>query len=401
MSEEELFNMNKVAFAQLGRRYQYKYAEILFKENQLFKLYTDFWFPIDFKKGFNSKLFKSIIERRNSMIPNQLVESFNFLGIKQSYELRKCNDINELSLVLTKYGEKFSTMQKKYEIADTIIGMCSESLEIFTHYKDKGKETILIQYDSADDEYIFSDEKNKFPDWKSSFFNRSKKYYSRVYREWDLADKIIVNSTWTKNLIINQGACEKKIHVIPLIHEKNSFLLESKSVNKKNTIKVLYVGSIVLRKGVQYLLEATNKLDNNKFEFHIIGSSLISHDTLRSMYPHVNFYEHVPFSDVVHFYKDSDVLVFPTLSDGFGSVQVEAMSYGIPVIATTSCGDVVEHGCSGFLIPPNNSLEIENYLRLFEDDRELLQQMKINAKRRSKDFSLENISNLFIEILKK
>ena len=52
--------MNNIAFAQLGRRYQYKYAEILFKENLLFKLYTDLWFPYELNKRFNSKIVKKI-----------------------------------------------------------------------------------------------------------------------------------------------------------------------------------------------------------------------------------------------------------------------------------------------------------------------------------------------------
>ena len=359
--------MNNIAFAQLGRRYQYKYAEILFKENLLFKLYTDLWFPYELKKQFNLKIVKSIIERRNSNIPNDLVQSFNLLGAKLSYKQRNCEDINELSLLLTKYGEKFSAKQAKYKLADTIIGMCSESLEIFSLYKDKGKKTILIQYDSGDDEYIFSDEQNKFPEWKLSTFNRSEKYYSRIYKEWELADKIIVNSTWAKNMIVKQGACEKKVHIIPLVQEENSYLIENKPVNLKNPIKVLYVGSIVLRKGVQYLLEASKKLSDKKFEFHVIGSTNLSHSKLRLMYPNVIFHEHIPFSEVTQFYKNSDVLVFPSLSDGFGSVQVEAMTYGLPVIASTSCADVVEHAKSGFLIPPNNSIEIEKHLCFFRE----------------------------------
>ena len=257
------------------------------------------------------------------------------------------------------------------------------------------QKTILIQYDSGDDEYIFSDEQDKFPEWKLSTFKRSKEYYLRVYKEWELADKIIVNSNWAKNMIVKQGACEKKVHILPLVQEENSYTVESKPVNLNCPIKVLYVGSIVLRKGIQYLLEVSKRLSDKKFEFHIIGSSNLSHSQLRLMYPNVFFYEHIPFSEVSQFYKDSDVLVFPSLSDGFGSVQVEAMSYGLPVIASTSCAHVVEHGCSGFLIPPNNSIEIEKYLCFLENNREFLQQMKFNAKKRSKDFSFEKISKKF------
>lgn len=390
---------DKIAFSQLGRRYQYKYAEILYKENLLDKLFTDFWFPFDFVSKVHSKALKSVMERRNSNIPNNFVKSFDSLGVKLSLDLRKCKNIYEISLLLVKYGKLFSKKQINRTVSSTSIGMCSESLENFSHYKNKGKKTVLIQYDSANDEYLFSDEVIKFPDWKSSVFKRSNEYYDRVYQEWEVSDKIIVNSSWAKELIIKQGASANIIDVVPLIHDENSFIIDDKKVNVTKPLKVLYVGSIVLRKGVQYLLEAANKLSKSQYEFHIVGSSILSLDVLRFMYPNVNFYEHVPFSEVEHFYKECDVFVFPSLSDGFGSVQVEALSYGMPVIATTACGDVVEHGVSGYLIPPNNSVEIEKHLEFLNNNRDYLHQMKLNSKKRSIDFSVENVSKAFLNTI--
>lgn len=391
--------LNKIAFSQLGRRYQYKYAEILHTENLLEKLYTDFWFPFDVKQKVSSKVVKTMIERRNSNIPNNLVKAYNAMGVQLSIELRKCKDIYEISELLVKFGKLFGEKQLKSTISESVIGMCSESLEIFSRYKENNKHTILIQYDSANDEDVFLDEQSKFPSWKASVFNRAESYYERVYKEWELSEKIIVNSLWAKEMIVKQGASGGKIEIVPLIHDENSFAIDEKPVNSLNPLKVLYVGSIVLRKGVQYLLEATTKLPKANFEFYMVGSSILSHETLRSMYPNVTFYEHVPFSEVEKFYKQCDVFVFPSLSDGFGSVQVEAMSYGMPVIATTSCGDVVEHQVSGYLVPPNNSVEIVKHLEFLCNNRDFLQLMKVNAKKRSLDFTIENLSKKFINIV--
>jgi glycosyltransferase involved in cell wall biosynthesis len=44
-------------------------------------------------------------------------------------------------------------------------------------------------------------------------------------------------------------------------------------------------------------------------------------------------------------------MILPTLSDGFALTQLEALSYGCPVIASERCGDVVQPGMNGWLLP--------------------------------------------------
>ena len=78
--------MNKdISFAQLGRRYDYKYAEIISKFGYLNKLYTDFWTPFNLKgnKLFSNKLF----HRNNINIPFNKIQSYNILGLKLKYDL--------------------------------------------------------------------------------------------------------------------------------------------------------------------------------------------------------------------------------------------------------------------------------------------------------------------------
>lgn len=68
---------------------------------------------------------------------------------------------------------------------------------------------------------------------------------------------------------------------------------------------------------------------------------------------------------------EGGIFVLPSLSEGLPQAMLEAMSYGLPVIATTVGGvpDVVEHGRTGFLVEPGNSGEIRKYLeRLLSDE---------------------------------
>jgi len=54
---------------------------------------------------------------------------------------------------------------------------------------------------------------------------------------------------------------------------------------------------------------------------------------------------------VSDWYRSADVFVLPTLSDGFAITQIEAMSHGLPVIATPNCASVVENGVDGLWCP--------------------------------------------------
>jgi glycosyltransferase involved in cell wall biosynthesis len=392
--------IKKIAFCQLGRRGHYGYAQILYKENILGSLYTDFWYPF---YGFNPKFkfLDKIVSRKNIEIPNSIVKSYNFFGIELSHKIGKAKSIFELSEVLARYSKKFGLKVIKEIKEDIVIGYSSECLEIFEFYKSINKCCVLIQYDAGNDEFIFENEKFNYETFGDSLFKRSKLYYDRIYKEWQLADKIIVNSNWTKKCIINQGAIESKIIVFPLVFESKVTNYTKTNFNNKK-LKVLFVGSIVLRKGIQYLNEAAKILSENEYEFHAFGSSLIPHSTLQEQNPRISFHPFVSQMELKKIYMQFDVLVFPSLSDGFGSVQLEAMSYGLPVIATSACGDAVIDGVNGFVVEPKDINGIVNSLETLNSDRKLLAEMSANASKRVNEFSITNqafnFTNIFSDL---
>ncbi|WP_419836069.1 glycosyltransferase [Endozoicomonas atrinae] len=63
-------------------------------------------------------------------------------------------------------------------------------------------------------------------------------------------------------------------------------------------------------------------------------------------------------------YSRKDILVMPSLSEGFPFVMLEAASYGVPIIATDVGGisDFVEHGVNGYLVSANNFNQINDYI---------------------------------------
>ena len=90
-------------------------------------------------------------------------------------------------------------------------------------------------------------------------------------------------------------------------------------------------------------------------------------------------------------YQANDVFLFPTLSDGFGMTQLEAMSHGLPVIATDRCGSVVQHGVSGLLVPPADTRSIVEALAMLKSDPNRLEALSNAALARSQEFTSERI----------
>ena len=89
--------------------------------------------------------------------------------------------------------------------------------------------------------------------------------------------------------------------------------------------------------------------------------------------------------------KNHDVLLFPTLFDGFGLVITEALSQGIPIITTIHSGgpECIRHGIEGFLVPIRDTYSIIECLDHLDKDRDRLRCMKEACLQRSKYLSFQ------------
>jgi glycosyltransferase involved in cell wall biosynthesis len=79
--------------------------------------------------------------------------------------------------------------------------------------------------------------------------------------------------------------------------------------------------------------------------------------------------------------RESHLLVVPSSYEGFGIVYLEAMRFGLPVIAGDAGGprEIVSHGVNGFLVPPSDPAALTRYLEAFIKNRSLLRQMSLAA----------------------
>ncbi len=121
-------------------------------------------------------------------------------------------------------------------------------------------------------------------------------------------------------------------------------------------LRVLFVGGVGQRKGIKYLLEAARKLNSAAVEFRVVGPLPSDLSPLKPYANHVQWTGRMDQAGVVREMQAADVLVLPSVFEGFGLVIPEAMATGLPVIASThSIGpEIIRQGREGFVIEPDD-----------------------------------------------
>ena len=139
-------------------------------------------------------------------------------------------------------------------------------------------------------------------------------------------------------------------------------LISHKPFKKTPSPKIIYVGRVSKEKNLEVLCEL-----QDKFEITIVGDGPIL-NRLKEKYPKINFTGYRFGQDLADIYKEHDVFCFPSKTDTFGIVMIEALANGLPIAAFRVTGpvDIVEEGKTGYL---GDDLE-ENILKCLKLDRE-------------------------------
>ncbi len=199
----------------------------------------------------------------------------------------------------------------------------------------------------------------------------------REEEQYAIADCITVPSNFAARSFIEEGVPAEKIRVIPYGVRLDSF--RSVGHPAPDTFEVVFVGQISLHKGVPYLLDAFARLRHPRKRLRLIGGLMSDMRPVLERLPRsqVELLGAVPKSDLPQYMSTSHVLALPSIDEGFGMVQGEAMACGCPVISTTSSGaeNLFTDGVEGFIVPPRDPAALAGRLQQLADDSQLQQQM--------------------------
>jgi glycosyltransferase involved in cell wall biosynthesis len=277
----------------------------------------------------------------------------------------------------------------------TVFAYSYAAQDIFKFAKDRGWRTVLGQIDPgpAEERIVAGLHKSSTLDRRErgqiafpGLFKLSapKSYWDNWRVECSLADHIVVNSDWSKDALLREGIAPEKIRIIPVAYEaandSRSFQRHyPRAFSRERPLRVLFLGQINLRKGVEQLLDAIEILSGEPVEFWFVGPTQIRVRQHLRLHPQVRWFGVAPRVDVDSYYRDADVFVLPTHSDGFGLTQLEAQSWKLPVIASRNCGEVVRDGFNGVILAEVSGRAIADVLLQFLRVPEALSAMSVRS----------------------
>jgi glycosyltransferase involved in cell wall biosynthesis len=175
----------------------------------------------------------------------------------------------------------------------------------------------------------------------------------RVEREYELADRVRVSSLWAKHSMAAHGVADEKIYAFDQPLNLSRFRPSDDTRAPEGPLRVCFVGSLDLRKGFVYLLRAMKFLGPRLVKLEIVGAT--GDRWCRKLFDseRTGLDMECTQGDPVPAYHRSELLVLPSLEDGFGFVVGEAMACGLPVIVTDCCGasEWVRPDETGWVIP--------------------------------------------------
>lgn len=259
------------------------------------------------------------------------------------------------------------------------------------------------------------------------FFNISYIVYchgSDVYLPWKFkkiisrlvlqnADAVVVLTQDMKKEIESFGFNLKNIFIISNGINIEEFKNFSKT-DARRELKIqdtenitLFVGSLKVVKGVEYLIEAMNivKERNQNVQLLIAGDGeqkerLKKLSEKLDVEDSIKFLGRVESSKIPEYMVASDVFVLPSLSEGLPVVVLEAMASGLPIIATKVRGvpEIVEDGQNGFLVDPKNPEQIAEKILFLMSHNNVRENISVNNKKDSEKYSWDLIVNQLIKV---
>lgn len=409
-----LLSPKSVLIAHPGTQHSHQTALGLYKAGILQKFFTGFFYtPNNALKLLFSILPKEIaislqnqlLRRRRADLPAGALRSFPFFDLAALITakipaLRFASDyfiylhrkffiynlLHQIRLLQPKVFIGYEgSASKSFQLCSKL-GIC-KILDHTTGSVFKGKE-------------IYLQESKAFPDLAMNLsINKPAIYYDQHQLELDLADGILVASNYVRENLIEHGVAKDKIYLLPYGADLQAFSAPKRSFTNKK-IRLLYAGVISQHKGIMYLLQAFQQLDQNSVKLTLAGKNLLPEGFSQSLLSGVEILNHLPKADLVELYQQSDIFVFPAIHEGSSMVVYEAMASGLPVITTPNAGSIIQDGKDGMLVQTGDVEALKNKIMLLVNNPQIRTKIGSQAIESVKNYSWEKYHDRLNKIVK-
>jgi glycosyltransferase involved in cell wall biosynthesis len=204
---------------------------------------------------------------------------------------------------------------------------------------------------------------------------------SKEEDEYRLADRLLCPSEFTMQTFLDRGfsAAQLARHIYG--YDPSVYYPRNDAADPNRGLAVLFVGVCAVRKGLHFALDAWLRSPAHRDgTFLIAGEFLPAYrDKLASQLSHPSVRVLGHRNDIPDLMRNSDILVLPSIEEGFGLVCAEAMGSGCVPLVSEVCTDLCRHMHNALVHPVADVDALTQHLTCLHENREFLAQLKARA----------------------
>jgi len=251
-------------------------------------------------------------------------------------------------------------------------------------------------------EEILDQEAELEPQWAGTLSHRQfvdrRRRQERKDGELQLASRIVTASSFTRDSLLKYPGTLAPISVIPYGAPTPT---DVRQARRQGPLRVLFVGGLSQRKGISYFFDAVQSM-GHAIDVTVVGLKVGESEARDHALEKVSWIPTAPHARVLELMRDADVLVFPSLFEGFGLVLTEALSQGLPIIATphTAAPDLITDGVEGWIVPIRSADAIRSRLEILIDDISLARHMGEAALERARRLEWSSYGSAIVHLVR-
>jgi glycosyltransferase involved in cell wall biosynthesis len=207
--------------------------------------------------------------------------------------------------------------------------------------------------------------------------------------EYELADFILCPSDFVARTFVDQGVARSKLLRHAFGFDENVFYPCGEPPKTRLGLKMLFVGVCAVRKGLHFALDAWLKSPASETgAFLIAGEFLPAYaNKLSSMLSHPSVKVLGHRNDVPELMRNSDLLVLPSVEEGFPLVIAEAIGSGCVPLASDACAEICRHMENGLVHRVGDVATLSHQIAMLHEDRTLLGRLRAGCLKSSHEFT--------------
>jgi alpha-maltose-1-phosphate synthase len=294
--------------------------------------------------------------RRVAGVPSEVTRLFPPLGLLTYLGTRVLPPFYSEAFRFALYPLYDRWVRCQLRPGDHIISSYAHANACFAWARRHGGKTFLDGGNSHPDNFweILEEEHRR---WNCRYPPIPRFYYERTRGAVELMDYLLCPSSFVRNSFLKRGFKPEQILDVIYAVDLSRFAPARQERPPQRPLTIINTGSLTLRKGTPYLLEAFHLIRKEVPNARLLLTNIVS-DSIKPILARyrdlpIEWSPSLPLDKLAERLRSADVFIFPSLEEGLVMTALEAMACGLPVILTPNTGtnDFVIEGVNGSVVP--------------------------------------------------